>query len=112
MNISSDLVPTSIPRRLSERNAGYHFVPDDDRGDPARRAAPRSDQSTAGREDLPYRVELWDDSRSSVEQVLAVTANGSIGYAAYYAAAREYPDRYVTLRHKNSIISRSNPPQH
>jgi hypothetical protein len=48
----------------------------------------------------------------SVEQVLAVTANGSIGYAAYYAAAREYPDRYVTLRHKNAIISRSNPPQH
>jgi hypothetical protein len=35
------------------------------------------------REDLPYRVELWDEARASVEQVLAVTANGSIGYAAY-----------------------------
>jgi hypothetical protein len=89
----------------------YHFVPDDPSEDGARRAA-RSDGSTASREDLPFKVELLDASRSSVEQVLAVTANGSIGYAAYYAAAREYPDRYVTLRHKNNIISRSNPPQH
>ena len=98
-------------RRLAESNAHYLFVGDDVPGDPARRGR-QSDQPTASREDLPYKVELWDSSRSSVEQVLAVTANGSIGYAAYYAATREYPDRYVTLRHKNSIISRSNPPQH
>jgi len=25
---------------------------------------------------------------------------------------REYPDRYVTLRHKNSIVSRWNGPGH
>jgi hypothetical protein len=31
-------------------------------------------------------VELWDEARVAVEQVLAVTANGSIGYAAFYAA--------------------------
>jgi hypothetical protein len=105
MNISSPLVPGR------ETSLRYRFVPDDVPGDPARKA-PRSDQATAGREDLPYKVELWDISRSSVEQILAVTAHGSIGYAAYYAAAREYPDRYVTLRHKNNIISRSNPPQH
>jgi hypothetical protein len=66
----------------------------------------------AEREDLPYRVELWDASRASVEQVLAVTANGSIGYAAYYAATREFPHRYITLRHKNRIVSRWNAPPH
>lgn len=109
MNISSPLFRSSaVP--LPD-GASYRFVPDDDTSEPARRPA-RSGQSTASREDLPYKVELWDESRSSVEQVLAVTANGSIGFAAYYAATREYPDRYVTLRHKNSIISRSNPPQH
>lgn len=89
----------------------YHFGPDEDPRDPVRKAAP-ADRPTAGHEDLPYKVELWDESRTTVEQVLAITANGSIGYAAYYAAAREYPDRYVTLRHKNAIVSRSNPPQH
>ena len=80
---------------------------DEGNGQPARfgRDAPEH-------EDLPYKVELWDVTRSSVESVLAVTANGSIGYAAYYAATREHPDRYVTLRHRNSIISRWNGPQH
>src|SRR5262249_32605419 len=63
-------------------------------------------------EDLPYRVELWDESKTAIEQVLAVTVNASIGYAAYYGATREFPNRYVTLRHKNSIISRWNGPGH
>jgi hypothetical protein len=62
-------------------------------------------------EELPYRVELWDMPGLSVEQVLAVTVSGSIGYAAYYAATREHPDRYITLRHRNSIISRWNGPK-
>jgi hypothetical protein len=110
MNISSDLFRPFTAKHAAG-SLRYRFVPDDGPQDPARKAA-RSDRQIASREDLPYKVELWDSSRLSVEQVLAVTANGSIGYAAYYAAAREYPDRYVTLRHKNNIISRSNPPQH
>jgi hypothetical protein len=39
---------------------------------------------------------------------LAVTAHSSIGYAAYHAATREYPDRYVTLSHRNRVLSRWN----
>ncbi len=64
------------------------------------------------REDLPYKVELWDGAKTVVEQVLAVTASGSIGYAAFYAATREFPQRYITLRHKNRIVSRWNVPGH
>lgn len=59
------------------------------------------------RDDLPYKVELWDDAYEAVEQVLAVTADGSIGYGAYYAAIRQFPNRNITLRHKNRVISRS-----
>jgi len=33
-------------------------------------------------------------------------ASGTIGYAAFYAAAREHPQRYITLRHDNKILSR------
>ena len=68
--------------------------------------------SAVQRDELPYRVELWDASRTSVEQVLAVASNGTIGYAAYYAATREHPQRYVTLRHNNRIVSRWNGPGH
>jgi hypothetical protein len=67
-----------------------------------------SDRSTAPHGDLPFHVELWSEDRSVVEQVLAVTANSSIGYAAYHAATREYPDRYVILRHRNRVLSRWN----
>jgi hypothetical protein len=52
-------------------------------------------------DDLPYHVEVWDAEKKTVEQTLAITANGSIGYAAYYEATKEFPSRYVTLRHKD-----------
>ena len=83
--------------------------PDDD--DLQRKPLPFEGLPTP-REDLPYRVELWDAAKQSVEQVLAVTASASIGYAAYYAATREHPDRYITLRHKGGIVSRWNGPDH
>ena len=86
--------------------------------------APHSDDDKKGRKplashpvqpehsQLPYRVELWDEAKASVEQVLAVTANSSIGYAAYFEATREHPNRYVTLRHKDTVLSRWNGPTH
>jgi hypothetical protein len=67
-----------------------------------------SEPQTNPRDDLPYRVELWNEERTSVELVLAVTAHSSIGYAAYHAATREYPDRYLTLSHRNRVLSRWN----
>jgi hypothetical protein len=109
MHVSSGLPSPFVPFPAF---GAYRFLPGDDAEDPSVPNIPRFDQSTAPREDLPYKVELWNEAKASVEQVLAVTANGSIGYAAYYAAAREYPNRYVTLRHRNSVISRSNPPEH
>ena len=83
-----------------------------------RRAAPASgdgdddavrplfDRDRTAGDELPYKVELWNRNGSSVDLILAVTASASIGYAAYFAATREHPDRQITLRHKNSIISR------
>ena len=72
----------------------------------------RSRPIPADRDDLPYKVEIWNETGASVEQVVAVTANASIGYAAYYAATREYPDRHITLRHKNSVVARWSGPKH
>lgn len=57
-------------------------------------------------EDLPYKVEVWDENGAAVEQVVAVSLSASIGYAAYYAATREFPGRVITLRHKGSVMSR------
>ncbi len=111
--------PTLMPTRFSAVRCGrsssagraYRLASTDGSDDDSGKLA-RLDRATAGREDLPYRIELWDEAKQTVEQVLAATANGSIGYAAFYAATREYPDRYVTLRHKGGIVSRWNGPQH
>ena len=106
--------PNSIPlsyHRPAELPRPYRLGSESDPED-GQRTPSRSDRQTAGREDLPYRVELWDEAKESVELVLAVTANGSIGYAAYYAATREYPQRYLTLRHKNRTVARWNGPEH
>jgi len=81
------------------------LVPAGDRDDHSDEGRP-SGRSRADREDLPYKVEIWNEAGAAVEQVVAVTANASIGYAAYYAATREFPDRRITLRHKNSVIAR------
>ncbi len=96
----------ALPKHLP-----LHLAGGDD-PDEAQREPVRLDRLAAGREDLPYKVELWDEARQSVELLLAVTASGSIGYAAFYAATREYPNRYITLRHKNNVVSRWNPTGH
>ena len=57
-------------------------------------------------DDLPYKVEVWDETGEVVERVVAVSISPAIGYAAYFAATREYPGRAITLRHKSSVISR------
>lgn len=57
-------------------------------------------------DDLPYSVELWSADQSVLDQVVAVSASPSIGYAAYFAATREYPGRVVILRHLDRVISR------
>ncbi|MET0406819.1 MAG: hypothetical protein ABW006_00475 [Hyphomicrobium sp.] len=62
--------------------------------------------------EFPYRVELWDSAKKTVEQILAITASGGIGFAAYHAATKEYPDRYILLRHHDAILSRWNGPPH
>lgn len=60
----------------------------------------------AENDDLPYKVEVWDEAGEYVEHVVAVSANPAVGFAAYYAAAREFPGRDITLRHKDRILSR------
>lgn len=86
------------------------FISGDEGGEPKENPQRANPMSQRG-EDLPYRVEVWSEDLKAVEQTLAMTANGSIGYAAYYEATREYPDRYVVLRHRNRIVARWNPPE-
>jgi hypothetical protein len=92
--------------------AAFYLMPGDDPDDNESNGRSSSKTPVSKREELPYRVELWDLAKTSVEEVLAVTRSASIGYAAFYAATREYPNRYLTLRDKNGIVNRWNGPTH
>src|SRR4029450_6857844 len=93
--------------------APYQLIPADDPDDFGSKGHPYIPGPVpVEREDLPYRVELWDEKKASVEQGLGITASAAIGFAAYFAATKEFSNRYITLRHKNNIASRWNSPAH
>ena len=84
----------------------YQLLPSDDPPeDDPRRLSP-ADRFPLEGEDLPYKVEVWDEAGKFVEQVVAVSVSPAIGYDAYYAATREFPGRAITLRHKGAVLSR------
>lgn len=80
--------------------------PIDDPSDRGSKTPPLHGRFQNDDEELPYSVELWAADMSALEQVVAVSVSPSIGYAAYFAATREYPGRVIVLRHRNRIISR------
>jgi hypothetical protein len=63
-------------------------------------------------DDLPYKVEVWEADGASIERVIAIAADGTIGYAAFYAAARDNPGRDITLSYKGNVLSRWNRQSH
>ncbi len=97
------------PPQLPALSAPQYLITSKGDGDDIAKPLPSGPVPTEP-EELPYKIELWDMAKLSVEQVLAVTANGSIGYAAYYAATREFPERYITLRHRGKMLSSWNGP--
>ena len=84
----------------------YSFGPSDDPGGGDPGSIPFRDPTAGPGDDLAYRVEITDGEDESVDQVLAVTASASIGYAAFYAATREFPGRTIVLRHRGNVLSR------
>jgi hypothetical protein len=55
-------------------------------------------------EALPFRLHVWDETRSHVETLLAATSNGSVGYAMLFSAAKQFPRRYLTLTRNGTIV--------
>jgi hypothetical protein len=85
-----------------------YLLPNNDRGGSHSHRRP-TNTSEGSPSDFPYLVEVWDLDNLKIELV-AATAHGGIGYAAYYQAAKEHPTKYVTLRFGTRILARWNPP--
>ena len=57
--------------------------------------------------DLPYSVELWDDTDSHVEELIALTGDYRVARAAFDEAVKRQPGRIVTLRQKTRLLADS-----
>lgn len=62
-------------------------------------------------EALPYRVELWDQARQSVERILGDAISAPLAQAIFQSALQEYPGRHITLRYGARIIAQSDGPR-
>jgi hypothetical protein len=54
-------------------------------------------------DDLPYRVDVWDDKDAHIEES-ALTSDYATAKGAYEAAVKRRPGRFVTLREKARVI--------
>jgi len=54
--------------------------------------------------DLPFRVELWDDRDSHVEEVIALVGDHAVAHAAYKEAVKRRPGKLITLRQKSRLL--------
>ena len=55
-------------------------------------------------DDLPYRVEVWDDKDSHIEEIIALTSDYATAKSAFDEAVKRRPRRFITLRQKARII--------
>src|SRR5438093_1262888 len=96
-----------MPERAPHPGLLYRLSPagDPDDGGSAERPF---DPVPARREDLPYRIELWDGTkRDRIERVLARAFNAPLARAIFKAAQSEHPERRITLRRGGKIIADS-----
>ena len=55
--------------------------------------------------DLPFRVELWDDKDSHVEELIALVGDHGVAQAAYKEAVKRRPGKLITLRQKSRLLA-------
>jgi hypothetical protein len=62
----------------------------------------------AGRDDdLPFRIELWDDADTRIEDLIALAGDYASACAAFDEAVKRRPGKLITLRQKARVIRKS-----
>lgn len=97
---ASHLAPQSSPP------GAFQVSPADDPEGGARRRNKSGQASPPAREDLAFTLEVWDETETTLETVLAVTSNPAVGYAMFHAAIQHYSGARIILRRKGLVISR------
>jgi hypothetical protein len=60
-----------------------------------------------GNDDLPYRIELWDDKDTHVEEVIALVSDYATAKSAFDQAVKRRPGKLITLRQRTRVLADS-----
>lgn len=58
-------------------------------------------------EELPYRLEMWDERDTRIEELIALVADHAVARAAFAEAVRRRPGKLVILRQKSRVLADS-----
>ena len=58
-------------------------------------------------DNLPFRIELWDEADRHIEEVIALASDFASACGAYDEAVKRRPGKLITLRQKARVIKRS-----
>jgi hypothetical protein len=58
-------------------------------------------------QDLSYRLEMWDDHDTHVEELIALLANHAVARRAFAEAVRRRPGKVIILRQKSRVLADS-----
>ena len=58
-------------------------------------------------QDLLYRLEMWDDGDTSIEELIALVADHAVSRAAFAEAVKRRPGKLVILRQKARVLADS-----
>jgi len=58
-------------------------------------------------DDPPFRIELWDDKDSHIEEVIALASDYATARGAFDEAVKRRPGKLITLRQKARVIQKS-----
>jgi hypothetical protein len=58
-------------------------------------------------DDLPFRIELWDEADRHIEEVIALASDFASACGAYDEAVKRQPGKRITLRQKSRVIKKT-----
>ena len=57
------------------------------------------------KQDWPFRLEMWDDQDTHVEELIALIADHAVARAAFAEAVRRRPGKSIILRQKSRVLA-------
>ena len=58
-------------------------------------------------QDMAYRLEMWDDQDTHVEELIALVSDHAVARAAFAEAVSRRPGKSIVLRQKSRVLADS-----